>query len=272
MKIPLLRESKTAISACASLIGAVLLVSSCASRYSTLPPTAGASPDPDALLRVMSTRLASAKQYRFTAANTISKEMAEAHHQQPKNDVEVVVARPDKLAAKISHKGITAREMYYDGSTFTVVDGVNNFYSQAKHRGTLDTAVAQMTQIYGFQPPLAEFILSDPYRDIKHRVMAVTYLGKGECREGGKTVPCHRIGLTGRLADAELWLGIDDLLPRRLKATRSNSGGKDLLVDVDFLTWDLNSPVSGSAFRHQAPSGAAKIPMVTLSEATTARN
>ena len=253
-------------------IATALLVSSCASRYATLPADSGPPPDPDVLLKSMSTRLASAKNYRFTASNTISKEVAEAQHQQPKNEVAVVVSRPDKLDAKISHQGTVAREMIYDGSTFTVVDGIDNFYSKAAHRGTLDTAVAQMTKIYGFQPPLAEFILSDPYRDIKHRVQAVTYLGKGEVREAGGVVQCHRIGLTGQLADAELWLGIADNLPRRLKATRSNSGGKDLLVDVDFLTWDLNPQVSGSAFRHQAPAGAVEIPMITVAEASAAPN
>jgi hypothetical protein len=248
-------------------VATALLVSSCASRYATLPADSGSSPDPDALLKAMSTRLVSAKNYRFTASNTISKEVAEAQHQQPKNEVAVVVSRPDKLDAKISHQGTVAREMIYDGSTFTVVDGTNNFYSKAAHRGTLDTAVAQMTKIYGFQPPLAEFILSDPYRDIKHRVQAVTYLGKGEVREASGVVQCHRIGLTGQLADAELWLGVADSLPRRLKATKTGSAGRDLLVDVDFLPWDLKSQVSGSAFRHQPASGATEIPMITLEEA-----
>lgn len=251
-------------------IATALLVSSCASRYSTLPADSGPTPDPDALVKAMSTRLAAAKQYRFTAANTLPKEVAEAQHQQPKNEVEVLVARPNKLDAKISHGGTLAREMIYDGTTFTVVDGANNFYSKAAHRGTLDTAVAQMTKIYGFQPPLAEFVLSDPYRDLKHRVQSFAYLGKGEVHEAGGVVPCHRIALTGQLADAELWLGIADSLPRRLKATRSNSGGKDLLVDVDFLNWDLNPQLSASAFRHQAPAGAIEIPMITVAEANAA--
>ena len=248
-------------------IATALLVSSCASRYTSSPPDSGSSPDPDALLKAMSTRLASAKHYRFTASNTISKEVAEAQHQQPKNEVEVVVARPDKLDAKISHQGTVAREMIYDGSTFTVVDGINNFYSKAAHRGTLDTAVAQMTKIYGFQPPLAEFLLSDPYRDLKHRVTGVTYLGKGTVRESAGVVQCHRIGMHGNHADAELWLGVADSMPRRLMATKTGSAGRDLLADVDFLTWDMNPQVNAAAFRHQPASGATEIPMVTLEEA-----
>jgi hypothetical protein len=248
-------------------IATALLVSSCATRYATLPPDAGAAPNPDALLKSMSSRLASAKNYRFTASNTIPKEVAEAQHQQPENDVEVVVSRPAKFDAKISQKGVVAREMIYDGSTFTVVDGINNFYSKAAHRGTLDTAVAQMTKIYGFQPPLAEFLLSDPYRDLKHRVTGVTYLGKGTVRESGGAVQCHRIGMHGTLADAELWLGVADSLPRRLKATKTGSAGRDLLVDVDFLTWDLNPQVNSAAFRHQPAAGATEIPMITLEEA-----
>ncbi len=248
-------------------LASVLLVSSCASRYTSSPPDAGATPNPDALLKSMSTRLASAKNYRFMASNTLSDEFAAALHQHPKNDVEVVVSRPAKFSAKISHKGNVAREMLYDGKTFTVVDGINNFYSNAVHRGTLDTAVAQMTKVYGFQPPLAEFVMSDPYRDMKKRVTGITYLGKGTVRESGGVVECHRIGLHGTHADAELWLGAADSLPRRLKATKTGSAGADLLLDVDFLTWDLNPPANASAFRHQPASGATEIPMITLEEA-----
>lgn len=252
-------------------VGTALLISSCASRYTSSPPDAGARPNPDALLKSMSTRLVSAKQYQFTASNTIPEQVAEARHQQPKNDIEVVVSRPAKFNAKISHRGTVAREMIYDGNTFTVVDGINNFYSKAAHRGSLDSAVAQMTKIYGFQPPLAEFLLSDPYRDIKHRVTGITYLGEGTVRESGGVVQCHRIGMSGTQAEAELWLGVTDSLPRRLKATRTGSAGKDLLVDIDFLTWDLNPQVNASAFRHQPASGATEIPMVTLVEANQTR-
>lgn len=224
-------------------------------------------PNPDALLKSMSTRLASAKNYRFTASNTINKEVAEATHQQPKNDVEVIVSRPAKFDATISQKGKVAREMVYDGTTFTVVDGINNFYSKAVHRGTLDTAVSQMTKVYGFQPPLASFLVSDPYRDLKHRTTGVTYLGKGTVREGGGAFQCHRIGLHGTYADAELWLGVTDSLPRRLKATKTGSAGADLLLDVDFLTWDMNPQADAMVFRHQPAPGATEIPMITLEEA-----
>jgi hypothetical protein len=247
-------------------VGTALLVSSCAPRYTASQPDAGATPDPDALLKSMSTSLASAKDYRFTATRTISEEQAEKTRQPSKTNVNVAVARPDKLAVKVSGKA-ALRSMIFDGRTFTVVDEENNLYSKAPLKGTLNQIPASLEKIYGFQPPLAEFIVSDPYQDIKHRVSGVSYLGKGSVRESGKTVQCHRIGLHGTAADAELWLGADDSLPRRLKATAKNSGGRDLLMDVDFLTWDMNPPMSGSTFDFQPRSGAVEIPMISLAEA-----
>lgn len=247
-------------------IGTALLVSSCASRYTILPPDAGASPNPDALLKSMSTSLASAKDYRFTATRTISEGLAEKTRQLSKTNVDVAVARPDKLAVKVSGK-TALRSMIFDGHTFTVVDEENNFYSRAPLKGTLNRVPASLQKIYGFQPPIAEFIVSDPYQDIKHRVTGVSYLGKGSVRESGKTVQCHRIGLHGTAADAELWLGADDSLPRRLKATAKNSGGRYLLMDLDFLIWDMNPPMSGSTFQFQPRSGAVEIPMISLGEA-----
>jgi hypothetical protein len=157
--------------------------------------------------------------------------------------------------------------MIFDGQTFTVVDEENNLYSKAPLKGSLNQIPANLERIYGFQPPLAEFIVSDPYQDIKHRVSGVSYLGKGSVRENGKAVPCHRIGLHGTAADAELWLGAADSLPRRLKATAKNSAGRDLLMDVDFLTWEMNPTLSGSTFQFQPRTGAGEIPMISLAEA-----
>ena len=250
-------------------ISTALLVSTCAFLYAASPPDAGVSQDPDILLKAMSTRLASAKQYRFTVSKTIPTNVAKELGQQTKSNVEVVVARPDKLSAKITEKGATSREMIFDGRTFTVVDGVNHFYSPVPLQGSLDDAMTQLGKVYGFRPPLAEFMGSNPYRDLKSRVGTISYLGKDTVRQGNQALQCHRIGLRGKLADAELSLGMEDSLPRRLKATRSNSGGRDLLVDITFLTWDLNPQVSASAFRYQPPANAQKIPTITLAEAKT---
>lgn len=247
-------------------IATALFVSSCASRYTSSPPDAGASPNPDALLKSMSTSLATAKTYRLTATRTISDDLAKKTMQPAKTNIDVAVARPDKLAVKVSGK-IPLRSMIFDGRSFTVVDEENNLYSKAPLKGSLNQIPASLEKIYGFQPPLAEFIVSDPYQDIKHRVKGVSYLGKGSVRENGKAVQCHRLGLHGTAADAELWLGANDSLPRRLKATAKNSGGSDLLMDVDFLTWEMNPTLSDSTFQFQPSSGAAEIPMISLAEA-----
>ena len=248
-------------------ISTVLLVPTCAFLYAAPPPATGASPDADTVLKAMSNRLASAKQYRFTVSRTMPTKVAQAMNQQTKANVEVAVARPDKLSARITHQGVAVREMFFDGRTFTVVDGVNRFHSQAPLRGSVDAAAGQLEKLFGFRPPLVEFVVSNPYREIKNRVEAVSYLGQDTVRQGGRAVKCHRIGLRGNLADAELWLGAEDSLPRRLKATRSNSGGKDLLADMNFVTWDFNP--RATAFRFQAPANFEKIPMITLAEANT---
>lgn len=246
-------------------ISTALLFSSCASHDTASSPAAGVSPDPAALLKAMSSRLASAKQYRFTVSRTIPKRLAEELNEPTKANIKVEVARPDKVSATISQKETTRREMIFDGRTFTVVDGINHFYSQAPLRGSVDDAMAQLGRVYGFRPPLAEFVVSNPYRDLKSRMETVSYLGEGTVRQGGQVISCHRIGLRGELADAELWLGAEDSLPRRLKATRSNAG--DPLVDLNFLTWDFDPQVSASDFRYQPPANAQKIPMVTVAQA-----
>ena len=248
-------------------ISAALLVQTCGFLYAAPPPDAGASPNADTLLKAMSTRLASAKQYRFTVSRTMPKNVAQELLQPTKSNVEIAVTRPDKLSARITNGGVAVREMFFDGRTFTVVDGVNRFHSPTPLKGSVDAAAGQLEKIFGFRPPLIEFAVSNPYREIKNRVEAVSYLGQETVRQGGRVVQCHRIGLRGNRADAELWLGADDSLPRRLKATRTGSGGKDLLADMNFVAWDFNP--RATVFRFQPPANFEKIPMITLAEADT---
>ena len=108
---------------------------------------------------------------------------------------------------------------------------------------SIDGLVAEFDQKYGFRPPLAELAVSNVYEDIHWKAESVSYLGEatapgGFLGLGG--VACHRLALSGKVMDAELWVrsqrsssaAIDCHSPQKPLWQGANQGG--ILLD-----WNL---------------------------------
>ncbi len=224
---------------------------------------AEAPPNADQLLRQMSSKLAAAKTLRVEAVREIDAALLEGRSVAEKAKISAVVRRPDKIAAVAKSKHGT-RHFFADGKQLTLFDEKTNHYSVVPMRTGIDGLVEQLDKHYGFTPPLAEFALSDPYKDLKRQAKTVTYLGRGKTTAGFlglSGVDCHRIGLKGREADAELWIGVDDHLPRKLTATFHREGNPQVRLSIS--KWDLASTANDSEFTFTPPKGAQKIEMWT---------
>ena len=226
------------------------------------PATAG-QPSADAVLKQMSDTLAAAKQFSFKGTRQFSSAQAEGRNMQAKSDIEVTVRRPDHLTGTSTGDG-NVRRMIFDGKNFTLLDGKTNMYSTVPMRASLDALPGQLAKKYGLVPPLADFVQSNPYKDLKRRSQSVTYLGTVAC--GTPATHCHRLGLSGKLADGELWIGVADHLPKKL--TAKVKGGTDTGADltIDFTDWNLAPAVTAETFVFTPPKDAQKIRMVTSAE------
>jgi hypothetical protein len=235
------------------------------SAFLTTPAVAVnvAAPDADQLLRAMSAKLAAATSFRFEATREIDPALLEGRDVPEKARVTVTVQRPNKLDAQATSREGT-RRFVADGRTLSLLDQKKNHYATIPMRTSLDGLVEKLDQEYGFTPPLAEFAVSDPYAELLGQAHTATYLGRvqqtgGFLGFGG--IACYRIGLKGKVADAELWISVDDLLPRKLVATFHRTGRSQ--VRIAFSKWNLNAPVSAQEFAFTPPKGATKIEVWT---------
>jgi hypothetical protein len=220
-------------------------------------------PDADQLLRQMSSKLAAAKTLRVEAVREIDAALLEGRSLPEKARISAVARRPDKIAA-VSKSKHGKRHFFADGKQLTLFDESTNHYSVVPMRTGIDGLVDQLDKHYGFTPPLAEFVLSDPYKDLKRHAKTITYLGRARTNAGFLGlfgVECHRIGLKGREADAELWIGVEDHLPRKLIATFHREGNPQVRLAIS--KWDLSSTAADSEFSFTPPKGAQKIEMWT---------
>jgi hypothetical protein len=225
--------------------------------------------DADQLLRQMSAKLAAARSFSFEATREIDAALIERGGFPEKARIAVAVQRPNKLAATATSQAGN-RRFVADGRTLSLLDQKKNHYATVPMRTTLDGLVARLDEKYGFTPPLAEFALSNPYADFRQQAHTVTYLGRAKTSEGFLGlggVECHRLGLKGKIADAELWIGVADHLPRKLVATFHREGGPQ--VRIAFSSWNLAAPAGDFTFT--PPADAEKIEMWTKDRMASAR-
>jgi hypothetical protein len=221
---------------------------------------AAATNDPDQLFRQMSERLAQAKEFSFKVDRKLDAALVEGRNIPENAKIEISVSRPGKFLAK-SDSQDNVRQVVFDGQNLSVYDETMKLYATVPVQGTIDEAVAKIDEKYGFTPPLAEFILSDPYGALHPRIKSQAYKGKETV--GG--VECHHLSLSGELADSELWIGVADLLPRKLMATfKDREGGPQL--QADFSDWNLAATHDDKFFTFVPPQDAASIEMVTESQ------
>jgi hypothetical protein len=227
------------------------------SRAAEKSGTTAASNDPDQLLRQMSEKLAQAKSLNFKVDRKLDAALVEGSNIAENAQIVISVSRPGKFQAKSDSKD-NVRQIFFDGQNLSIYDETMKLYATVPVSGTIDDAVAKIDEKYGFTPPLAEFILSDPYAVLSKQIKSKAYTGK----ENIAGVDCHHLSLVGDVADSELWIGTADLLPRKLVATFKDREGNPKL-QADFSNWNLAPTLDDKFFTFVAPPDAEKIDMVT---------
>lgn len=237
------------------------LVSACNRAPETAPGVSetqtAAGNDPDQLLKQMSEKLAKANKLSFKVERKLDAALVEGRNVAEDAQIEISVSRPGKFTAKSDSKD-NVRQVFFDGANVSIYDETMNLYATAPAPGTIDEMVAKVNEKYGFTPPLAEFILSDAYRALAPQIKTKTYKGKETV--GG--VECHHVTLGGDEADSELWIGVADLLPRKLVATFKNREGNPKL-EANFSDWNLAASLDDKIFAFVPPKDAEKVEMVT---------
>jgi hypothetical protein len=219
-------------------------------------------PNADQILRQMSDTLAGAQQFSVKAHRSMDAALVPGGVAIRNARINATVQRPNRLTAH-SAGGSDARRFIFDGRTLTLHDEKNNLYATVPMRKSIDGLVDTLDEEYGFTLPLAEFVLSNPYKDLHRQADTISYVGRGKVGGflGIGGTECHRLALTGSLADAELWVGVADHLPYRLVATFKRHPALPQLR-ADFSSWNLAAKVSDRDFTFAPPAGAMKIEMV----------
>ena len=208
-------------------------------------------PRAEALLKEMGAYIAEAKQFSFRA-DIVFDEMLPSRQKVQLSAVEDVgVRRPDRVYAEYQGD-IGAKRLWYDGKRVTLYDGAENVWASAQVPNTIDAAIDHMLATNGFQPPLADFLFSDPYEILKQHAQLGAYLGLHDA--GG--VRCHHLAFVDKSIDWQIW--IEDgtqAVPRKLVVTYKLLPGSPQFSAL-LSDWNLNERFPDSVFTPMVPPGA----------------
>ena len=224
-------------------------------------PTVGVDPRADQLLRAMGDYLKAAKGFSFHAEIKVDDVQASGEKTQFGATNDITVRRPDRIYAK--YEADTDRKRFwYDGQTVTLYDGVHNVYATEKMPRNIDATLDYLSEQLGFNPPLSDFLYSDPAAVLRQDAISGSDLGDTDV-DG---VSCHHLAFVEKNIDWQIWIETGKAyLPRKFVITYKTDPGAPQFVAV-LSAWDFTTPLSDSLFSADLPPGAELITFLKASK------
>ena len=187
--------------------------------------------------------LANAKAMSFNALSTYERA---ARNGQPLYYAvlnQVTMQRPDKLRVITPGDG-TPDEFYYGGKTMIAYVPSSDLVAVADAPPTIDKLIDEAWDKAAIYFPFADIIASDPYAELSKTLKSAFYVGRSIAVGG---VATDMVALAGDDVAAEVWIGVDDHLPRLIRAAYANEPAH-ARYETQFSNWKLGEPVSAGAF------------------------
>lgn len=172
------------------------------------------------------------------------------------------VVRPDKIRSQRSGDG-AAREVWYDGTSLTILDRGAGHYSRIKTPETIDKLVDHMAEKYGMSVPLADILVSNFYAGMMGGVQQGRYVG--ESAVGGAN--CRHLAFNQESIDWQIWIDAGEHpFPRKLLIIYKTEPGQPR-YRVTFGQWDRDVKFSEDHFTFTAAKDLTEIDMQPLDAA-----
>ena len=203
----------------------------------------------------MSAKLAAAKSLSFTAVATYESPARTGLPLAYTTLSEVTVERPDKLRVITPGDGPRS-EFYYDSKTMMAYTPAADLVAVADAPPTLD---AMLQAVYGLSAtyfPFADLIVGDPYGDLAPGLKLAFVVGRSQVVGGTLT---DIVAIADEKLQAQLWIGADDSLPRRIQASFFAENGY-FRHTLDLSDWQLDPVVPAGSFASDKAGAAKRIP------------
>jgi hypothetical protein len=209
------------------------------------------------LLKAMSARLAAAKTLSFNAAAGFEFPSKLGPPLVYTTRYDVALQRPDKFRVLMPGDG-PASEFYYDGKSMIAYAPVENLAAIADAPPTIDAMLKRAYESASIFFPFTDLVLADPYAALSGGKLAF-YIGPSGTVGGVKT---EMVAWANDEVFLQIWIGVDDKLPRRVRAMFS-ADPLMLRHDLELSNWQLNGPIAADAFASAKVATAGRMAFAT---------
>jgi hypothetical protein len=214
----------------------------------------GLEPRAIEILKATSAHLAAAKSMAFTAVVSYEGPSLLGPPLIYSTKSEVTLRRPNKLRVITLGDGPPS-EFYYDGKLMMAFAPKENLVAIADAPPTIDATLAAAYDGAAIYFPFSDVIVADPYKDMAGDLTTAFYIGRSEV-VGGTTT--DMVAFATKDVFAQIWIGAEDKLPRRLYAVYLNDPAR-LRHVLELSNWQLDGTVSEDAFTSAKAGAAARI-------------
>lgn len=219
------------------------------------------APNPFDLLKRMSDYLGGLESFRVVATTTTDEPSETGQRVELSALRTLRVARPNKVQGEARGDSIN-RNVYYNGSTFTIFDPGRKSYGTIKLPGEIDGMLDYLAEEYGAAQPLADLLYSSVYDALLPAAETGRHLGLSNV---GETI-CDHLLFEGEAVDWQIWIDAGARhLPRKLVITYRLAEGNPQ-YEATFDEWDLSPTFAPDIFEFTPPQGAEEITVVPMAE------
>ena len=196
-------------------------------------------------------RIGGAQSFTFRAEVTKDSSLPSGQKIQFPGMLEVAVRRPNGLWNSFEGEQRTASS-WYDGKTFTLLNGGKNVYARWPAPERLDDLLGVMRDKLGFTPPLARLLRDNLAATTLAKVTSGFIVGRAVI--GG--TPCRHLAFRGEKTDWQVWVSeVGDPVLKRIVITQKQEAAFPQYT-ATFLAWDFAPRLTDATFRFTPPQGA----------------
>ena len=157
---------------------------------------------------------------------------------------------------------LSAKELWYDGTTLTLVDHLHNVYVQVPAEGRVAEMLVDVDERHGLELPLAPLLSRSVADDFEDHVQSASYLGIHDA-EGE---PCHHVLYRGARVDLQVWITTGETpLLRKMVVTFWEIEGSPQQTLI-FSDWNLKPRVRNRDFKAKIPDDAVRTEFLAVTE------
>jgi hypothetical protein len=156
----------------------------------------------------------------------------------------VLLQHPDKLRVLTPGDG-PASDFYYDGKTMTAYSPRENLLASSPAPPTMEGMLKAAYDQAAISFPIAPLLAPDPYKNLTDGLTSAFVVGQSNVVGGTVT---DIVAYTNKNVQAEMWIGINDGLPRMVRAVYVNDPAH-LRYQMEFRDWRRNVKLMPGVFK-----------------------